>query len=59
MFDHGARRLQTTALADRAMACKWYERGLKMQREGVSRGYGPHGEDVVTYARLHPNWEHA
>lgn len=54
LFDAGARRLQTNALASRVAACRWYERGLLMQREGVMRGYGVNGEDVAMFARLRP-----
>jgi hypothetical protein len=52
LLANGARRLQTSALADRAMACKWYVKGLKMTPEGIMRGYGVNGEDVATFARL-------
>ncbi len=49
VMDHGAaRRLQTNALASRKKACEWYER-LGMKREGVMRGFGAGGEDVVLY----------
>lgn len=54
LFQMGARRLQTTALASRAHALQWYERSLGMQREGVMRGYGRNGEDVVMYGRVRP-----
>lgn len=48
----GARRLQTSALASRAKACEWYTKGLRMEPEGIMRGYGVNGEDVATFARL-------
>lgn len=48
----GARRLQTSALASRALACAWYVRGLKMQPEGIMRGFGMGGEDVAMFARV-------
>lgn len=54
LFDQGARRLQTNALASRTAACHWYERGLLMRPEGVMRGYGVNGEDVAMFARLRP-----
>lgn len=52
LFDAGARRLQTNALASRVEACEWYTRALLMQREGTMRGYGVNGEDVAMFARL-------
>jgi hypothetical protein len=51
LFEHGAHRLQTNALADRALARRWYERGLGMQYEGTLRQF-VQGRDVVMYARL-------
>lgn len=51
ILDTGARRLSLTALASREKACEWYERGLKMQREGVVKSYGFDGQDAVRYAR--------
>lgn len=50
--ESGARRLQTNALASRAAACQWYVKGLKMQPEGVMRGFGMNGEDVAMFARV-------
>lgn len=55
MFEDGARRLQTCATAKRTEACEWYRRGLLMQREGVFRGWGVNGEDMVMYARVKNN----
>lgn len=52
LLEKDARRLQTSALADRELACKWYVKGLKMTPEGIMRGYGVNGEDVATFARL-------
>jgi hypothetical protein len=52
LLAQGARRLQTTALASRAKAIEWYERGLGMQREGTWRNYGANGEDVACFARV-------
>ena len=51
MFDvHGARRLQTSALESRERACEWYHRGLRMNYEGCSVGFGRGGENMVNYA---------
>jgi len=52
MFQNGARRLQTFATAERARACEWYVRGLKMEPEGVMRGFGANGEDMAVFAKL-------
>ena len=52
LFEMGARRLQTTALASRTDAIRWYERGLGMQREGTWRNFGAKGEDVACFARV-------
>jgi hypothetical protein len=46
------RRIELLALASRTQTCTWYERGLRMQREGTSRGFGVNGEDAVRYARV-------
>lgn len=46
------RRVEILALASRTRTCEWYERGLRMQREGVKRGFGVNGEDAVLYARV-------
>lgn len=52
MFDTGARRLQTCALASRVKACEWYVRGLKMQPEGIMRAFGVNGEDMAMFSRI-------
>ena len=52
LFDAGARRLQTGALASRTKAHEWYVRGLKMKPEGVCEGFGLGGEDMATFVRL-------
>jgi len=52
LFDTGARRLQTGALASRVEACNWYVRGLKMEREGLCRSFGLKGEDMATFVRI-------
>lgn len=52
--DGSARRLETYVLDSRALTAKWYARGLKMEREGVLRGYGYGGENVAVYSRLAP-----
>lgn len=46
------RRIELAVLASRTQACEWYERGLRMRREGVKRGFGINGEDAVLYARI-------
>jgi hypothetical protein len=48
----GAHRVQITALASRAGAHEWYERGLGMQREGVLRAYCADGQDAIMFARV-------
>lgn len=52
LFDNGARRLQTTALASRTAACEWYMRSLGMHFEGTQRQYGRCGEDVACFSRV-------
>lgn len=52
LFEMGARRLQTSALASRTQAIEWYERGLGLVREGTMRGYGVNGEDVAQFSRV-------
>jgi hypothetical protein len=52
LLEHDAHRLQTIALAKRTAACKWYEDGLLMEREGVLRNFGANGEDAVIYSRV-------
>ncbi len=52
LLDDGARRLEIGALESREKTCEWYERGLKMSVEGVKRGFGVNGENMVLYARL-------
>jgi hypothetical protein len=54
LFDGGARRLQTSALASRGEAIHWYIEGLKMTPCGVWAGYGRNGEAVAHFERLHP-----
>jgi hypothetical protein len=48
----GARRLQTTALANRTCAIEWYTRALGLKYEGTHKKFGAHGEDVVAFARV-------
>ena len=52
LFEMGAHRLQIIALESRVGACHWYAKGLKMQREGVIRGYGRNGENAIMFGRL-------
>ena len=54
LFDQGARRLQTSALASRTDAIRWYVKSLKMEPCGVWEAFGIHGEDVAMFQRLHP-----
>jgi hypothetical protein len=49
LFETGARRLQTIALADRTKTREWYERSLKLIHDGTWEGHGNAGETVVTY----------
>lgn len=51
LFEDGAQRIETWALADRAGACRWYEQGLRMSRDGVLPNYAADGRDVVIYSR--------
>lgn len=46
-----AHRLQCVSLASRIQAHKWYS-ALKLEREGVLRGYGANGEDAIMFSRL-------
>ena len=55
IFDGGARRLQTSALAKRTQAIDWYVHGLKMKPCGVHSAYGINGEDVANFERIHPD----
>ncbi len=48
----GCHRIQTNALTAREEAVLWYERALHMQREGVLRAFGKHGEDIVLFSRV-------
>lgn len=52
LFESGARRLETSALADRTEAREWYERGLGLQYEGTWRARAHDGRDVVCYSRV-------
>lgn len=52
VFAQGARRLQLQTLESRSGACEWYERGLKMRREGTLYSYGRNGESVACFSRL-------
>ena len=52
LFEMGARRLQTNALASRTRAIDWYERSLGLVREGTWRQYGANGEDVALFSRV-------
>jgi hypothetical protein len=52
LFQNGARRLQTSAIASRCQAHEWYIRGLGMKHEGVQRGAGLNGEDIHLFGIL-------
>lgn len=52
LLDDGYRRLETYALASREKTAIWYERGLKMQREGTLRNFGFNGESASVHARV-------
>lgn len=53
MLAHGdVHRIQTLAIASRPEACSWYERGLGMTREGISRAFTPRGDDVVHFSLI-------
>lgn len=58
MLSNGARRLQLLVLGSREKTCEWYERGLRMQREGEMKAYGAGGETAVCYARTQPGVRH-
>lgn len=51
LFANGAHRIQICALASRTQAHGWYEKGLRMQREGVHARFCADGSDAVMYAR--------
>jgi hypothetical protein len=46
MFQSGATKLETCAIASRCPAHDWYARALKMTAEGVRRKAGLRGEDL-------------
>jgi hypothetical protein len=52
LFEDGAVRIQTAAIESRALACKWYVKGLKMRYAGTVPGYAANGDNVVLYERL-------
>ncbi|MGH8032030.1 MAG: hypothetical protein ACREO8_06600 [Luteimonas sp.] len=52
VFNSGAHRIQIIAHASRTDAHAWYARGLRMQYEGVLRGYCANGDDAVVYAQV-------
>lgn len=47
-----ARRLQTSAIEERKMACHWYTKGLGLKYEGTMYQFGTNGENMVNYAIL-------
>lgn len=44
--------LETQCLASRTLTRKWYEKGLKLELEGILRKRGVKGEDIAVYSRL-------
>lgn len=52
LLEAGAVRLQTTALASRTLAHRWYTKGLGMQYEGTLRRMASGGRDVSMFARV-------
>ena len=52
VMESGANRVECEALASRTQALRWYEKGLRMQREAVSRKAGAAGQDFVTFVRV-------
>jgi hypothetical protein len=55
-FRAGADRIQIVTLESRARACGWYERALRMHREGVMPRAGANGENLVMYATFREAW---
>lgn len=51
LLRESAHRVQTVALASRTGAHEWYERGLRMRREGVLAGFFSDGQDGVMFAK--------
>jgi len=51
-FAGGAHRVQIVALASRTQAHDWYERGLKLRREGEHPGFFADGQAGITFARV-------
>lgn len=49
LFDGGARRLETTVIASRTDAQKWYTDFLGLTLEGERRGYLPNGESIMLF----------
>lgn len=45
-----AHRIETCALASRTRAHAWYERALKMHRDGVLPGYFADGQDGILFS---------
>jgi hypothetical protein len=54
MFDNGAHRIETCALASRTQAHDWYERFVGMRREGVKVGHFADRQDGIMFARTSP-----
>lgn len=50
LLSTGASRLQGSCLSSRTEALEWFRRGLGMDYEGTSKGFGFHGEDMMNFA---------
>lgn len=51
-FANGARRMETETLAGNAKAIAWYEKGLRMVREGYHKAKYADGSDAVSFGRV-------
>jgi hypothetical protein len=52
LMNNGAHRIFTCALSSRTQAHVWYERSLKMTREGRMKGYFADGQDAIMFAMV-------
>lgn len=57
LIDSGAKRLEGSCLEKRVKVCHWFQKGLKMQLEGVRRAAGKNGENLAEFAMIHPELE--
>lgn len=56
LLDGGARRLETTVLAERTHAIEWYQKSLGMTYDGIRREYTKDGRDVKVYSITKKDW---